>query len=186
MVTMNIFDALFSASMARVLIFLARNAGRSFFEREIVEATGVSRSAVNLATRALHGAGLVAQERRGRMSFYAANDRHPFVRHFKTLDTLASLEPLLQNLRPVSRQIILFGSSADGTNTAASDIDLFVLSSERGKVMSVISRYQATLPIQPVILNNQEWVESKEKDATFYTQVKRGIAIWEADDEPGA
>ena len=182
---MGIFDALFSASQARVLLFLARNTGRIFFEREIVKATDVSRSAVNMATRALCEAGLISRERRGRMNFYTVNDLHPFIRQCKTLDTLASLEPALKDLRPLSRQIILFGSCADGTRTHTSDIDLFILSAERAKAMRVIGRYQTKLPIQPVIMNNQELVESKGKDAAFHAQVKRGIVIWEANDELG-
>jgi len=183
--TMEIFDSLLSASQARVLLFLARNTGRAFFEREIVEATRVSRSAVNMATRALHESGLLIRERRGRMNFYTANDQHPFVRQFKTLDTVASLEPLLKDLRPLSRRVVLFGSRADGTNTHESDIDLFILSPEREKAMKIIGRYLAKLPLQPVIMNNQELVESKEKDAAFHAQVKRGTVIWEADGEPG-
>ena len=73
-----IYEKLFATSHAQVLRFLARNAGRSFYEREIVESTGVSRSAVNLAANALYKAGFLRRERRGRMNFYAANDRHPF------------------------------------------------------------------------------------------------------------
>lgn len=183
---MDIFDALFSASQARVLLFLSRNTGRAFFEREIVDATDVSRSAVNMAAHALYESGLVHRERRGRMNFYRVNDLHPIIRQFKTLDTLASIESLLAELRPLSRQIILFGSRADGTNTAASDIDLFILSAEREKVMKTIGRYGMKLPVQPVVMNNQELVEMKEKDAAFHAQVKRGMVVWEANDELGA
>ena len=182
---METFEALFSASQARVLLFLARNTGRIFFEREIVDATGVSRSAVNMATQSLRKTSLVDRERRGRMNFYTVNDRHPFVRQFKILDTLVSLESVLKDLRPLSRQVTLFGSRADGTNAHSSDIDLFILSQERERVMKIISRYRMNLPIQPVVLNNQELVESKEKDAAFHAQVKRGIVIWEANNELG-
>lgn len=171
----NLFDSLFAASQARVLRFLTRNNGRAFFEREIAEGTGVSRSAVNLATRALHQSGLLQCEHRGRMNFYSADDRHPFVRQFKALDTLASLEPLLKELRPLSRQIYLFGSCAKGTNTAESDIDLFILTAEREQAMKIISRSLTTLPLQPVIMNNQELAETKEKDAAFFGQVKRAF-----------
>jgi hypothetical protein len=61
------------------------------------------------------------------MNFYAADDRHPFVRQFKVLDTTARLEPLLRELRPLARRTVLFGSGAEGTNTADSDVDLFAL-----------------------------------------------------------
>jgi len=181
----SVFESLFTASQGRVLRFLARNIGKSFFDGEIVAATGVSRSAVNLSTRALHQAGLLLRERRGRMNFYSADDRHPFVRQFKVLDNLAQIEPLLKGLRPLVRQMILFGSCAQGTNTSESDVDLFILSPERSQVMALISRYPAEFHIQPVILNSQELAALKEKDAAFYEQVRRGILLWEATDELG-
>ena len=179
------FEPLFAASQARVLRFLARNSGNAFFEREIVEATDVSRSAVNLATRVLHQAGLLLCERRGRMNFYAADDRHPFVRQFKVLDVLAQLEPLLKELRPLVRQVILFGSCAEGTNTGESDVDLFIVTSERSRGMALITQNPVEQRIQPVIVNTQELAALKEKDAAFFTQVKRGIVLWEATDELG-
>ncbi len=179
------FDLLFATSHAHVLRFLARNTGQSFFEREIVAATAVSRSAVNLATGALHQNGLLLCEQRGRMNFYAADDRHPFVRQFKVLDTIAHLEPLMSALRPLARQIILFGSCAEGTNTIKSDIDLFILASDRSRAMTVISRFSSSRLIQPIIVDNQELAALKEKDAAFYAQVKRGLVLWEAIDELG-
>ena len=125
-----IYEKLLSTSYAQVLRFLARRAGQSFYEREIVEDTDVSRSAVNLACNALYQAGLLTREQRGRMNFYAVADRHPFVRQFKVLDTIARLEPLLAKLQPLSRRIVLFGSCAKGEYDAESDIDLCIIGSE--------------------------------------------------------
>jgi DNA-binding transcriptional ArsR family regulator len=181
-----VFETLFATSYARVLGFLARNSGQSFIEREIVEGTGVSRSAVNLATRALLQTGLLMCEQRGRMNFYAADDHHPFIKQFKVLDTLANLEPLLEDLRLLTRQVILFGSCAEGTNTARSDIDMFILTPERRQVVALVNRYSSHLPIQPVIMDNQELAVLKEKDVTFHDQTKQGILLWEAGDELAA
>jgi DNA-binding transcriptional ArsR family regulator len=175
-------NAIFTTSQAQVLRFLARHIGQSFYEQEIVERTGVSRSAVNLATRALHQAGLLILEQRGRMNFYAADDRHPFVRQFKVLDTIARLEPLLQELRSLARRVLLFGSCAVGTDTADSDVDLFILASDRGQVMAAISHFRFDRPIQPVLVNGQELATMKQEDPAFYAQVQRGIVLWEAID----
>lgn len=179
-------EEIFATSQARVLRFLARHIGQSFYEREIVEATGVSRSAVNLATRSLCKAGLLLRERRGRMNFYAADDRHPFVRQFKVLDTVARLEPLLRELRPLARQIVLFGSCAEGTDTMDSDVDLFILTPNRSRVMAVISHHPMDRPVQPVVVDNQGMVLLKEQDRAFYAQIQRGIMLWEAGDELGS
>ena len=121
------FEGGFATSQGRVLRFLVRHVGQSFYEREIVERIGVSRSAVNLATQALHQARLLLRERRRRMNFYAGDDRHPFVRQFKVLDTTARLEPLLRELQPLARRTGLFGSCTEGTDTADSDMDPFIL-----------------------------------------------------------
>jgi predicted nucleotidyltransferase len=177
------YEEIFATSQGHVLRFLARHVGQSFYEQEIVERTDVSRSAVNLATRSLHQAGLLLREQRGRMNFYTADDRHPFVRQFKVLDTVARLEPLLRQLRPLARRIILFGSCAEGTDAADSDVDLFILASARSQVMALISHCRFDRPIQPVVMNNQELVALKQEEPAFYTQVQRGIVLWEAMDE---
>lgn len=113
------------------------------------------------------------------MNFYSADDHHPFVRQFKVLDTLARLEPLLQELRPLARRIVLFGSCAAGTNTAESNIDLFILSDDRKQVMQSIRQYLSNLPIQAIVLNNQEMAEALERDRVFLAQVERGLVLWE-------
>ena len=180
------YEEIFSTSQARVLSFLAYRTGQSFYEQEIVEHTGVSRSAVNLATRLLHQAGLLRKEQRGRMNFYAAHDHHPFVRQFKVLNTIAQLEPLLRELRSLARQITLFGSCAGGSDTAGSDVDLFILASDRSPIMAAISHHRFERLIQPVIVNNQEFVVMKEGEPGFYAQVQRGIVLWRDQDELAA
>ena len=177
------YEEVFATSQGQVLRFLARHIGQSFYEQEIVERTDVSRSAVNLATRSLHQAGLLLRERRGRMNFYTADDRHPFVRRFKVLDTVARLEPLLRKLRPLARRVILFGSCAEGTDTADSDVDLFILAPDRSQVMTVVSHCHSERPIQPVVMNNQGLAALKQEEPAFYAQVQRGIVLWEAMNE---
>ncbi|RLC67168.1 MAG: hypothetical protein DRI48_02995 [Chloroflexi bacterium] len=177
------YEGLFATSQGQVLRFLARHIGQSFYEQEIVGHTDVSRSAVNLATRSLYQAGLLLRERRGRMNFYTADDHHPFVRQFKILDTVARLEPLLRELRPLAQRVILFGSCADGTDAADSDVDLFILAPDRSRVMAVISHCRLDRPIQPVVMNNQELAALKHEEPTFYAQVQRGIVLWETIDE---
>jgi DNA-binding transcriptional ArsR family regulator len=177
------YKEIFATSQGQVLRFLARHVGQSFYEVEIVEHTDVSRSAVNLATRSLYQAGLLLRERRGRMNFYAADDHHPFVRQFKVLDTIARLEPLLRELRPLARRVVLFGSCAEGADTVNSDVDLFILASDRSEVTTAIRHCRFDRPLQPVVMNNQEMAAMKQEDLAFYTQLQRGIVLWEAMDE---
>jgi DNA-binding transcriptional ArsR family regulator len=180
------YKQIFATSQGQVLRFLARHVGQSFYEVEIVEHTDVSRSAVNLATRSLYQAGLVLRERRGRMNFYAADDHHPFVRQFKVLDMIARLEPLLRELRPLARRVVLFGSCAEGADTVNSDVDLFILASDRSEVMTAIRHCRFDRPIQSVVLNTQQMAAMKQEEPAFYAQVQRGIVLWEAMDELAA
>jgi predicted nucleotidyltransferase len=180
-----VLEEICSTSLSKVLRFLSDHIGRSFYEQEIVAHTSVSRSAVNLTTRSLHQAGLLFRERRGRMNFYSADDRHPFVRQFKVLCTIGCLEPLLGAVRPLARRVILFGSSAQGTNTVDSDIDLFIQAADRVPLMDAIRRIQVDWPIQPVVVNNQELAALKEREPAFYAQIQRGIVLWETASELG-
>ena len=177
------YEEIFATSQARVLRFLAYHSGQSFYEQEIVKHTGVSRSAVNLATRSLHQAGLLLKEQRGRMNFYTADDHHPFVRQFKVLNTTAQLEPLLRSLRPLARQVTLFGSCAQGSDTAESDVDLFILASDRSQAMAAIGHFSSDRRIQPVVVSNQEFAAMKEREPAFYAQVQRGIVLWRVENE---
>ena len=177
------YEEIFATSQARVLRFLAYHSNQSFYEQEIVGHTGVSRSAVNLATRSLHQAGLLLRERRGRMNFYTADEHHPFVRQFKILSTIAQLEPLLRGLRPLARQVILFVSCKQGTDTAESELGLFILASDRGQIMAAVSHYHSERRAQSVVIDNQELAAMKEREPAFYAEVQRGIVLWRGDDE---
>ena len=176
-----VYEEILDTSLAKVLRFLSDHVGRSFYAREIAENVDVSHSAVNLATRSLHQAGLILREKRGRMSFYAADDRHPFVRQFKILGTIARLEPLLRTLRPLARRVVLYGSCAEGTDTEDSDIGLFILAQDRSPVLAAI-RGHTDRPIQLTVVDQQELVALKEREATYYRQVQRGIDLWEGTD----
>ena len=86
-------------------------------------------------------------------------------------------------LQPLSRRIVLFGSCAQGADAADSDVDLFVLTSDRSQVMALISHNRLERPVQPVVVSNQELATLKQNDSAFYEQVQRGIVLWEAVDE---
>ncbi len=51
--------------------------------------------------------------------------------------------------------------------------------------MAAISRHRLERPIQPVIVNNQDFVAMKEEEPAFYAQVQRGIVLWREEDELG-
>ena len=126
-----IIDKLLGTSHARVYRHLAKNLGVSYMEAEIVSATGVGRSAVNLAVRDLADSGFIDCESRGRTRFYSTDPADLVVRQFKVWETALNLQPLVEQLRPFTRRVVLFGSAAKGLDTAGSDLDLFIIAPNR-------------------------------------------------------
>lgn len=176
---METSDILVSTNHQKTLLLLIENSDRSFTEKEIVESTGASKSGVNAALRDLERNGLALREKRGRMSFFSVNDSIPLIRELKKVLSLAALLPLVQKLKAVSQRIILFGSVAQGTDTSESDIDIFVLSSDKDKVAQRIRAFKTTKELKPVILTPVEYATSQNKDKVFYEQVNKGIVLYE-------
>lgn len=176
---MTTVERLLGTSHARVYQHLARHVGELRTEAEIVAATGVSRSAVNLAVRDLVEEGLVTCETRGRMKFYSADPVDPVVRQFKVWDITLRLAPVLKRLRPVARRVILFGSAAQGIDSAESDIDLFIVGPDRKAIRAAVKPVINGRQIQAVVVSDQELASLKADDPTFYDQVEQGLVLLE-------
>jgi len=174
-----IIEQILGTSHARVYRHLARHVGESQMEAEIVAATGVSRSAVNLAVRDLAESGLIVCVSRGRTRFYSADPADPVVRQFKIWETTLFLEPMLRHLRAVARRVILFGSAAQGIDSPESDIDLFIVGSDRKAIRTIVKPNIDGRRIQAVIVSDQELVSLKEDDPDFYNRVKQGLVLQE-------
>ena len=142
---------------------------RDFHEREVVRRTGVSLGSANKILRRLAGLGFLMRDRRGRMVFYKLNARDPEVRQFKVLVNLHILRELVDELKRFSRRIVLFGSCAEGTDVKESDIDLFVLASEKGTVRSKISEFnrESERKVAPIVVGASEFAKLKRKDLSL-------------------
>ena len=176
-----IIDKLLGTSHARVYRHLAKNLGVSYMEAEIVSATGVGRSAVNLAVRDLADSGFIDCESRGRTRFYSTDPADLVVRQFKVWETALNLQPLVEQLRPFTRRVVLFGSAAKGLDTAGSDLDLFIIAPNRKSVRAVLEDTVDGRRIQAVIVSEQELAVLKSEDSTFFTQVQQGLILLQDD-----
>lgn len=175
-----LINKLLGTSHARVYRFLTRNIDKSFMESEIVSAVGVRRSAVNLAVRDLAQHGLINREIRGRTSFYSADPTDPIARQFKIWETTLRLQYVLEKLRPLVRKVVLFGSAAEGQDTARSDIDLFIIGQDRNSVRAITGDFNEDQRIQAVIVSEQDLAVIKSEDPAFYSQIQRGLILFES------
>ncbi|MCJ7824047.1 MAG: nucleotidyltransferase domain-containing protein [Anaerolineales bacterium] len=172
-----VIDKLLGTSHARVYRHLAKNLGVSFMEAEIVSGTGVSRSAVNLAVRDLAKRGFIDCEKRGRTRFYSADPSDLVVRQFKVWEKTLILQPVVDQLRPLARRVVLFGSAAEGLDTAESDLDLFIVAPNRKSVRAALMQTVEGQRIQAVIVSEQELAVLKSEDPTFFARVQQGLIL---------
>ncbi|MBI4757508.1 MAG: nucleotidyltransferase domain-containing protein [Chloroflexi bacterium] len=167
-----------SSSLQRALSFLAENVGQLYFVKEVSELAGISYGGASEALAFLHALGLATRQQRGKLILYAADAHHPVVRYYKVLLTLADLTPLLEELKSLANEVVLFGSCAEGTNMAESDIDLYVITDNPGTVHELIWRSSLAAKLRPVISTPIESVETRQREPIFYEQVTRGIVLW--------
>src|SRR5690606_21099917 len=112
----SLSDALFTGTQQRVLSLLFGQPGRAMSVSELIQATGAGSGAVQREIARLAGSGLLVSEQVG------------IVR--KTFGLVAPLQEALAPLASRIKAAFVYGSVAKGSDTAASDIDLFLVSDE--------------------------------------------------------
>lgn len=174
-----ILERLLGTSHARVYHHLARRLGEGLMEAEVVAATGVSRSAVNVAVRDLEKAGLIRRQARGRAGFYSADPADRVVRQFKVWETTVQLASTLAKLEPVARRVVLFGSAAQGIDTPESDLDMFIVGPNKRAIRQALEPAVEGRRVQAVVVTEQELASLKVEDPAFYAQVRAGLVLLE-------
>jgi len=167
----------------KVLQLFLDNPMREYHEREAMRRVRISKGSANKILRLLADLDFLDRERKGRMVFYKLNVKDPTVRQFKILANVYSLRKLVDALKQHSRRIILFGSCAAGTDVKESDLDLFILTSERAYVRSRISEFNRSSErnVAPVIVNATGFVRLKNDDKPLYESIESGITLWEVE-----
>jgi predicted nucleotidyltransferase len=129
----SLADALFSRTQQRVLGLIFGQPDRSFYATELIAAIGAGSGAVQRELARLEQSGLVNVHRIGTQKHYQANPTSPLFEELCGIarKTVGLAEPLRLALEPLADQIDLafvFGSVAKRQDTAASDIDLMIVS----------------------------------------------------------
>jgi predicted nucleotidyltransferase len=131
----NLGDVLFGKTQRRVLGLLFGDAERSYFANEIVRLAASGTGAVHRELAALEAAGLISATRVGNQKHYRANRASPIFEELRgiVVKTFGVAGVLREALAPLAAKIpaaFIYGSLAKGTDTAASDIDLMIISDE--------------------------------------------------------
>jgi predicted nucleotidyltransferase len=177
-------DFFSSTAHLKVVSFLAKFCDQEFYEREIARRTGISFGSANRVLNELFADGILVRRRAGKMWFYSFNRGDPIAGIFKIFVSISLLRPLIKDLQKFASEIMFYGSCARGEDTSSSDVDLFIVSAEKEKVLRVIENYKfkkgfETIKIEPVILSALELLKSEKTDKEFLSLVKEGIVLWD-------
>jgi predicted nucleotidyltransferase len=180
-------DALFGRVRQRVLGLLFGHPDRSYFANEIIRWVGSGSGSVQRELARLEASGLVTVTRIGRQKHYQANSGAPIFRELRgiVLKTSGLADVLRTALSPLQDDIqaaLVFGSVAEGTDAAHSDIDLMVISDSLtyGDLFAALEAASAELArsVNPTIHTPPEFSRRVRQGNPFLMNVLKGARIW--------
>jgi predicted nucleotidyltransferase len=180
-------DALLTKTQQRVLRVLFGQPDRSFYASELIRDAGTGSGAAQRELARLERGGLIVSRRIGNQKHYQANADSPLFADLRgiVLKTVGLVEPVRQALRPIDSEIqaaFVYGSVAKGSDQAASDIDLMVVSDtlSYGDVFGALDKVSRTLgrKINPTVYSRAEFSKRKKADNAFVNRVLEGPKVW--------
>ena len=173
-------DALFTSTQQRVLALLFGQPDREFFVTEIIGLAGSGRGAVQRELARLAGSGLAVVSRVGNRKLYRANRESPLFDEICSIvrKTVGLERSICAALEPLADRLILallFGSVVRRADTAASDIDLLLVSDD----LTLEAVYTALAPVEdllgrrvnPTLYTSAEFRQRRAAKTGFLTRV---------------
>ena len=173
-------DALFSTIQQRVLAYLFGQPERSFFATELIKLAGGGSGAVQRELARLDDSGLVTVTRVGTQKHYQANPKSPIFADLCAIaqKTVGLAEPLREALAPLAKDItaaFVFGSVAKRSDSAASDIDVLILSDrlDYADVFEALQSAEAKLgrTVNPTVYTSATWRKKRNGDNAFVVRL---------------
>jgi predicted nucleotidyltransferase len=183
----SLSDALFTTTQQRVLGCLFGQPERSFTVSELIQTTGAGSGAVQREVARLAGSGLLAVEPVGNQKRYRADPASPIHTELVSLvrKTFGLAAPLREALAPLAEHVavaFVYGSVAKGSDTAASDIDLMLVSDTLtyADVMAALHPLIERLgrEIQPTLYTRAELRKRIAARNSFVTRVLAQSRLW--------
>jgi predicted nucleotidyltransferase len=184
---LRVADALFTKTQQRVLGLLYGNPGRSFYSNEIVRLSGVGIGTVHRELARLLASGLVTAGAIGNQKHYQANRAAPVFDELrglalKTFGVADVLRAALAALGPRIRVAFVHGPVAAGTDVAASDVDLLVVSDylAYGEVIAATAPAERSLGrgVNPSIYGRVEFLRRVSEEGGFPGRALEGPRIF--------
>jgi predicted nucleotidyltransferase len=177
-------DLLLGDYRKKVLSQLLLHPDDDYHVRELARLTDTAAGSLHKELSKLAAAGLLLRKEQGNQVRYQANRQCPVFPELAGLlrKTSGAAEVLAQALEPLKPTLaLIFGSVARGTETAASDVDLLVIT-ERGfgEVVRALHSAQTSLgrEINPVIYTPAELQAQVAEQAPFVKNLLAGPHIF--------
>ncbi len=126
---------MFTATQQRLFGLIFGQPRRSFFLTELIELAGIGRGAVQRELARLEKSRMVVTKRRGNRKHFQANPDSPVFHELcsivnKTLGVAEQVRTALQTIETRISLALIYGSIANHSDTASSDIDLLLVSDD--------------------------------------------------------
>ncbi len=180
-------NALFTTTQQRVLGFVFGLPDRSFFANELIGLTGSGSGAVQRELAGLESSGLATASWIGNQKHYQANKASPIFHELcgivqKTFGLAGPLQEALNPLADRIRAAFVFGSVAKKEDSAASDIDVMVISDNLGyaDLFAALEPVNTRLgrTVNPTVLSVKDLAKKLKDGNAFVVRVLKQPKIW--------
>lgn len=187
MICSAIGDALFTKTQQRVLGLLYGRPEQTFYLNEIVRLAAVGKGSVSRELEKLCAAGLLTVSRQGNQNHYRANANNPIFNELKaitqkTFGVVDIIKAALVPLLPQLSRAFIYGSVAQGTEHAGSDIDLMLVGDDisYSEVMDLLAPAEKQLgrTINPTLYTVAEFTDRKTNHQPFIQRVMEQPKLW--------
>lgn len=176
---------LFPKTRREILRLLFSEPGKELHLRDLARLAGVTPAAIQRELTRLGDAGLLVSRRDGNRLYIRADNTHPLYPDLrglvvKTSGVVAAIRRALDAFEGIELAF-LFGSTAAGTDTPSSDIDLLVIGSASLRGIAPALRPLAdTLgrEINPHCLTPAEWLEKLNCGDAFVSRLSVEPKLW--------
>ena len=182
----SLADALFTSTQQRVLALLFGQPNRSFFVTELVALAGSGSGAVQRELARLAQGKLVIVTRVGNQKHYQANNDSPLFDELCSIinKTVGLQEPVRAALDSLASKIslaLIYGSIAKQSDTAASDVDLLLVSDQLTleEIYSTLAPVEKLLDrrVNPTLYTQKEFDKKRKTRNAFVSRVLNGPTI---------
>jgi predicted nucleotidyltransferase len=181
--TKSIADALFSRTQQRVFSLLFGQPERTFATSELIALAGSGSGAVQREVQRLVDSKLVTFTAAGRHKRYQANSAAPIFEELRAIvdKTTGVPDRLRAALAPLASRIqlaLLYGSVAKETDTAASDLDVLLMSDNLAleDVFAALDKAEQQLGrrVSPTLYTSEEFHRRRRDRQSFLNRVLAG------------